>query len=197
MACPVFITSTKADYKVINRFLLRLHDWHFKRDIGLLITVRNGLAIWPAEPDRHSNLQPTKPPVSATFENGWVGANISDVNTFMLDNAPDPPGSVHMILDDKGVDEGTVIVAERTYDDEAEERTREFNKMRVPWQEAGCVWMNLDIGNVGFEEYCDEERGGDEDGFWEYDVGGADIANEEDKVRRDEKIAEYERDGLV
>lgn len=197
MACPIFVTSAKADHKILNRFLLHLRNWEDNNDPGRIITLCNPLSIWPDEPDGTFQLQSTEPPVSATFANGWDGAEISEINTFMLDNAPDPPGSVHMILDDKGIEDGTVIVAEQRYNDEAEEKTKDFNKMRVPWQEAGCVRANLDIANVGFEEYCDQEKGADEDGFWDYNVGDADIASEEDKAKRDGEIEKWETEGLV
>ncbi len=190
---PLFVTAPSADHQVINRFLLHFRDWSDlpTSDHAHVVAARNTYNL------EESELKPTVSPVPSDTPNGWSGASLTDVEAFVRDaQAEDPQSSIFFLLDDQGVRDKTVIAAERRSYDETEELTDEYNKVRVPSDEAYTVWVNLDIGNVGWEDYCDEETGGDEDGWWVYgEDGGADIMTDEDREKRDEAIKKLEESG--
>lgn len=199
---PLFVTSSTADHKVINRFILHLRDWTYsKKDQAHLVTVRNALAIWPTEEEQWVGAEPTQFPISGSFGNAWAGVEISEVEEFLLDASSDYQGHIWMLLDDKGVEDGTVVVAEREFDYETDEvevgMTKKFNKTRIPWDEAMITCVCLFIGKVSWCELVDEEKGVEGDRWWEYNHGNEGIVDDESKKARDETIEEWSKEGLV
>ena len=143
------MTAPGADFKVINRLLLWLKDWEYGSAFRMhLVTTRNAYNIQPTEADPETGrgrveIQETEAPISSTLSNGWAGASIEDVEGFFLDAVHEDQGSIFILLDDKGVQEQNVVIAERQFDDDSDELTKTFNKMRVPWSDAYIVSFRM------------------------------------------------------
>lgn len=202
----LFITASNADHKAINRALLYLRNWEYGEesinwDELYVVPHKNG-HNFPALPEGMGEIKGTSPPIGPDFENAWAGCNLTEVEEFVLDTARNADErqlgfntSLYFCLDNEGLEEGTCIVAERGFDDDAEEHTNEFRKVRVPWAEVSAMHANLDIANADFEDYCDEE-GGDASGWWTYGNMGPDIS--EEKLRKREQVVqEFERNGTA
>ncbi|KAK4543991.1 hypothetical protein LTR36_004765 [Oleoguttula mirabilis] len=204
MAGLLFVTAQNVDFKHINRLLLHLRDWQYGQegtwDSFRLVTTKNAYDIDKPENGR-GLIDGTTPPIPSEIYNGWSGARLSDIEGFMLDiakpwDSTENQGfnsSIYIILDEKGLQDRTCVFAERRFDDEANELTDHFNKVRVPWSEVYIVFVNVNIGNVGFEDYCDE-RSRDDDGWHTYGQLLKDTS-EENARKRDETIARLEREG--
>lgn len=189
--CLLFVTASQADNKTINRFLMSFRDWEFgSGDSATLVTTRNAYEIGDEE---------TVPPVPADLVNGWAGASIEDVEGFVLDaDEAEEAFSLFLVLDDKGVQDQTVIMAHRHYDDDEDQTTKDFDKARVPWTSAYVMWCNLDIANADWEDYCEQDE--DEAGSqWYRFVEGSADTGEEDKIAADRAagIRKLEEEGMV
>ncbi|KAJ6470916.1 hypothetical protein C8R45DRAFT_1165535 [Mycena sanguinolenta] len=81
-----------------------------------------------------------------------------------------------LIIDRKGFDTSMCLVVERVYDYGEEEDdgdreggpTNEFRACRIPYEEAYSMIVNLDVGNLEFEEWVNEDAGEQEDGAWKW-----------------------------
>ncbi|KAK5174018.1 uncharacterized protein LTR77_001098 [Saxophila tyrrhenica] len=195
----LFVTAPLADHKLINRFLLHLGDQQRNGidKVAHLVTARNAYALGDPPPQHNRMPEPTDVPVKADLSNAWTGASISDVEGWVRDvNHEDPP-SMFLLLDDEGVQNRTVVFAEQRFDDETDELTKDYNKCRVPWADVYSMWCNLDIGNMGWEDFTDEDRGGDAEGWWIFGEDNADILTDKEKEKLREKIAKLEEQGLA
>ncbi|KAK3707572.1 hypothetical protein LTR37_012067 [Vermiconidia calcicola] len=206
MSGLLFVTAETATHKTSNLILLHLRDWDTRSEnivqsdnSHCLVTTKNAYDL--EKPEDANVTKPTHLPVPSDISNAWIGASISDIEAFVLDlNKSGTKGvqsSIFFCLDDKGMQDKTIIIGERRYDEDGDELTDFYNKTRAPWDEAHTVWQNLDIGNVGWEDYCDEEKGADDDGWWDYAVGGADIMTENERAKRGEAIKKMEDEDLV
>ena len=73
-----------------------------------------------------------------------------------------------------------------------------FSKVRVPWEEVTSMFVNLDIANMDFEDFCNEEHGDDEDNWfsWNSSEFGAALGLDEDELaKRGEAIKKLEDEG--
>lgn len=176
-AC-LFVIAPSADYKVINRFLISFRDWEFgSGDRAHLVKTRNAYDL--SNPNRHPGLEETVPPVPANVSNGWAGASIEDIEGFVIDaEKTEEMFNVILILDDKGAADETVIVATRHYDEDEEILLKDFDKARVPWSAAYVMWCNLDIGNMDWESYCEEDRSEGGAGWCRFVEGSANTGAE-------------------
>lgn len=68
------------------------------------------------------------------------------------------------------------------YDEDEEKTERKFNKVRVPWEKAYIMWCNLDIPNMNFEYFVEDEDG-DEVEWWTY----SDISEDQDEETHEAK----------
>ena len=127
--------------------------------------------------DFPTDTEPTSPPVSDDSTNAWAGKSVQDVENYVMElektgkyrdlNAHHP-----IILDDHGLIDGTCVLLSRAYQDEPFEELDRFVKTRLPWNETHIMWANLDIANMDFEEYCNQDKGDVGDGWWEYESVG-------------------------
>lgn len=205
----LFFTASSADHKVINRFLLDSGDpdespgadyqWHvlFHRDATKL----------------QEGPETTRPGAkglnSEIVHNAWLGASISEVEAFALQAPICVFSGLILILDDEGVRDRTVILAERAivYEEDGagsvEERQvvlDEFRKVRVPWYEVASMAGNLWVGNMGFEEFATpHEEQSYRGGWFDYraDVFSSEVRNAEERRAREAEFRRLEADGLV
>ena len=157
----------------MNRFLLHLRDIEYGSDDRFhLATTKNAFDL--EKPQGESSVQETVPPVQPDFYNGFKGLPLEEIEAFTLDLNKNSENegvnsSLFVLLDEQGVQDKTCIVAQRHFnsDDESEEESNEesrelyadhFDKVRVPWAEVYSMWCNLDIANMDFQDFCDEDE---------------------------------------
>ncbi|KXH52715.1 hypothetical protein CSIM01_11513 [Colletotrichum simmondsii] len=202
----VFVTAKNADIKLINRFLLTIRDWEYGEDdtwdCFSLVTSKSE----PLPLDAES----TKPPLQELPPNEWEGCSLEEVEAAVLARGKEEDSaygkqqgpnnlSLFLVLDDKSVEDRTVILCQRAIDWDAEPLTypEGFNKFRTPWTSAYLDWCNLDISNVGWSEMCDwedaDEGKNERDGvWWTYGNHVEELTSEENRKKRDAVIKELE-----
>ncbi|OQO09127.1 hypothetical protein B0A48_06018 [Cryoendolithus antarcticus] len=203
----IFITcpSSPHNIKRLNLASTLLRNWEYLDGASnyYLVTSRNAYEL-EVDP-----LNPALVPISLE-DNAWTGASISDIESYMLDisrvdekQRPDTDAGLFLIIDDQGVTDGTAIILEHRYEDDEDadevgaERVTGFNKVRVPWEEVNDIFVNLEIANMNFDEFCGGEDG-DEDGWFEYEYEsiGMDLSDENREVREVE-IRRLREEGLI
>ncbi|OQO08343.1 hypothetical protein B0A48_06213 [Cryoendolithus antarcticus] len=196
--CP----SSPHNIKRLNLAFTLLRNWEYLEGAAnyYVITSRNAYEL---EAD---SLNPTLIPISLE-DNAWTGASISDIAAYMLDlnrvdekQRPDTDAGLFLIIDDQGVADGTAIILEHRYEDAEEdedggERVTGFNKVRVPWEEVNDIFVNLEIANMNFEEFCGEDEG-DGDGWFEYESIGLEL-NDANREAREVEIGRLRGEGLI
>jgi hypothetical protein len=197
----LFITAPAADHKVINRLVLHLRDWQNGEDPEWDVFH----VVSRKDPELYKSLttsgdvNPTQPPCQEDLSNEWQNSTLEEVEAFVLSLKDGHINtSIYVLLDEKGLEDKTCIVGERRFDDETEEQMDVFNKARVPWEEVTSMFVNLDIANVDFEDFCNEENGDDEDNWftWNSSEFGAALGLDEDELaKRGEAIKKLEDEG--
>lgn len=145
------------------------------------------------------------PDISGT--NDFAAMSFVEINTFVRAHETglkdvDISSYDWLIIDQTGLDTSTCLVCERYYNygEEGGEEgmTDEFRACRIPYEEAWITITNLDVGNMGFEEFVDEDAGMQEDGSWKWRVATPDThANEKSgsDIKRDEALRELRDSG--
>ena len=120
----------------------------------------------------------TVPPLLDFNKNDFAGSTFEEINKFLRTNetklkALDFTTKNWVIIDQKGLDTETCLVAEQTFHWDAAKRKGhylpdDFRAARVPLTFAWIMFVNLDISNMGFEEYVDVKAGIQEDGTWKW-----------------------------
>jgi hypothetical protein len=214
----LFVTAPQADHKAVNLLLHHLRDWEY--DKGRLsfhlVTTKNAFDL--EVPPGSNDLDATPPTLNATFDNGWAGATLKDVEGFCLDMIHSgeqdniSPG-LFVVVDAAGFEKREGILCERDVkepeDDEGEfEELDAFVKMRLPWEELYISWCSLSIANVSFDEMGErredarEEEGEVVDGtgaegWFDYNSDGLDGLGEKEAKRKEKALRKLEKDGLV
>ncbi|KAF2441236.1 hypothetical protein P171DRAFT_434910 [Karstenula rhodostoma CBS 690.94] len=162
----IIVTAEGADAPLINRLLLHVRDWEFMggdlddSDMFTVLTTQEELP----KPQQAGNELITRPPIQDFSDNEWEGLSLEEVERIMIDKDTEKDGctSLFLLLDDEGVENQTILVFNRGGNDPEEDSfgyVDEFNKMRVPWECVYSMWCNLDIANMGFDEFSTEEEG--------------------------------------
>lgn len=203
----LFVTAPDANFKTINRFLVYARDWENggtnPGDSFHVILSKNDPEADKFRDTISNQLSQTKPGDVAAegFHNEWAGASVKDIEKYVLD-AGDTGNdgssiSLFLILDEEGIQDSTCIIAEEhtewDYDKmqriakDKMEAKHDFNKVRVPWHETQTMWCNLDIGNMDWEDFVDEDKGPDEEGWWTF-AGEWVVLDEEHAERRGKEL---------
>lgn len=202
----LFVTAPSADNKAINRLLLHLRNWNFGGDDTFHIVPTKDMATFKSALESGS-VDPTDPPCpdDITTTHQWQNASLEEVESFVLNldnsNLPDEVNAnvgIYVLLDDKGLQDKTCIVGERAWDDEAENRLDVYEKARVPWEEVHAMWANLDIANMNFDDFCDQDQGRDENYWWRWEdseIGAGIGIDEGARPLRDEALKKLEFEG--
>ncbi|KAG4066239.1 hypothetical protein HA402_000463 [Bradysia odoriphaga] len=196
MPALLFVIASSADYKLINRLLLHLRDWEFGEDptwdIFHLVTL-------PTLPKTDAAC--TIPPITENdlSNNHWMGKSISDIETYILsERSKNNEGlnlNTFLILDEEGVKDGTIVLLDVPYSDDDNGIVERFNKVRVPWQKAYIMWCNLDIANMDFTDFVEDEDEEDVE-WWKF----TDFGETEEQVvteKRNSAIAELEQKAMA
>jgi len=215
MSGLLFVTAADADYKAVNLLLHELSNWGYNEGEPdfKLITTKNAYDFERSPGAYRPEVTP--PSLDNTFDNAWAGSSLKDVEDFCLDvlHAEDPGDhgpSLFVVVDSVGFEGRNAIVVERAIGEEDEDfkSLDSFVKLRVPWDEVGSVWCNLDIANMGFEDFGEprdynaDDDGGDErakaesgDGWHDYEPMGGDLGekNAEKKAKALQRLKEEGR----
>jgi hypothetical protein len=199
MAGLLLITAPEANYKNINEALLSMRDWNNSNDdldVFKLVTNRS---------TTQNNEDGTPIPSKSPPENAWSGISLEDVEAYCLDveqgDNEQKGAGPFVLIDSAGLESKTCIMAslpEKYYENPAAFRGR-YDKVRVPWDDVYMIWCNLNIANMNFEEFVEEEEGeGDVQGWFTYQsIYEGDEEHEKGLERRDQKIEEWRRLGHV
>ena len=201
MAGLLFITAPEADYKDINEALLSMRDWDDSNgglDVFKLVTNRSAT---------QNDDVGTPIPLKSHPEKAWADANLEEIEAYCLDLQRDVTedeqkgANIFVMIDSEGLENKTCILAsipDDYYEDPSTFRGR-YDKVRVPWDDVYMIWCNLDIANMNFEEFVEEEEGeGDGQGWFTYhSIYEGDEEHEKDLERRDRKIEDWRRLGHV
>jgi hypothetical protein len=192
----LFVTAPEADYKLINLVLLQLRDWDYgSGDRFKLVTTKNAYDLEApphaaGQDTRHTG--ETSPPLSSDLDNAWAGAALEDVEAFCVDLARDEEASnincnayLYVVVDSTSLQAESCILGHRAHGPEAEDFVwlDRFDKVRVPWGKLYSPWCNLEIGNMGFEEWTQEFDNGGEgvDGWYTFkDIEGDGLSDEDE-----------------
>ncbi|KAJ7739077.1 hypothetical protein DFH07DRAFT_944009 [Mycena maculata] len=201
----VFLTADRTSFKALNRALLLLQDFEFSeypQDIRWVLLSSKELPSTPAKA--------TTLPVSDTSSNAFASMSFVDINTFVRANetalqAAEISASDWLIIDQKGLETSTCLVCEQYYKGEDEEDgeegglTNEFRACRIPYEQAWGMISNLDIANMGFEDYVDEDAGEQEDGSWKWVSFDGDASDEksEYETKREKALQELRDHGYA
>ncbi|KAJ7701390.1 hypothetical protein B0H17DRAFT_1004884 [Mycena rosella] len=205
----VFLTSERPSSKALNRAFVLIQDFEYSEypaDSRWILLTSKKL---PADEFETPTL-----PLSEISSNDFAGMSLAEINTFVrahsnaLSEGPDLSASNWLVIDQKGLETSTCLVCEQYYNsgeeedgDEEEEEgmTDKFRACRIPYEEAHAMMANLDIANMGFEEFVDEEAGEQEDGSWKWvsfnpETEETEKGPTEAEVKR-EKVLKELRDG--
>ena len=108
-----------------------------------------------------------------------------------------------IIIDEKGFETGTCLVCEKYEPDDYEDEDGEdedeiplYRMVRIRWVNAWSMHANLDIANMDFEEWMDEEAGIQEDGTYKQAgwIEGSDNIRPE---KREEALKKAREEGVI
>ena len=68
----------------------------------------------------------------------------------------------------EGIESSSCILAEREYNAEKMDYDDSFRAVRIPLSEAWAMYVNLDIANMGFEDWVDLDSGLQDDGTYKW-----------------------------
>lgn len=225
----IFVTDPNADFKAINRLLIYLHDWEYgnqdaydeEENVFTLLTTRSledvRTMVKDEGDEKKYKIPSTNPPVSQPLENAWAGASTEEVEDFVAQLYAEPEeslihrggyGSLFILVDEEGFKDLTCAVCQivRTYDEDEEEmkyggdgEKTLFNKVRMPWVEAYSCWCNLDIANMDFMDFVDddEQDDGNTGGWYKSRHWDEPPTSEGNIERMDEFLEKFKKDGLV
>lgn len=143
----IYITASPdlVDVKLVNKLLFFLHDWEYN-------TGDNFHIQWTRDMPGLEESIDIPPLLQLPANNNWSSGKIEEVTQLALKSI-----DLLLILDDKGIQEQTIIVAQTAVSTDGDfGKLGYFNKVRVPWPDTYLTWCNLDIGNMSFEEFCVE-----------------------------------------
>jgi hypothetical protein len=197
MAGLLFVTAPEADFKIINHALLCMRDWeelNGELDVLRLVTDR-------AATQNHNDGTPL--PLKSLPENVWNCATLEDIETYCLSlscgDDEHPGASLFVVIDSEGLKNRTCVLAsmpDEHYENSGTFRGR-YDKIRLPWDELYNVWCNLDIANMNFEEFVEEEHGDDQGWFTYQSIVEDDDYHKTGLVRKDKDLDGWRQQGYI
>ena len=109
---------------------------------------------------------------------------------------------IWLIIDQKGIDSSTCLIVEQMVagmDNEDEEirPTDKFRAVRIPYFEASNIFANLEIGNMDFIDFVDEDAGVQSDGAYKITPDLNPLEDEELKDKQDAALEDLRKQGHV
>ncbi|PLB43218.1 hypothetical protein P170DRAFT_468889 [Aspergillus steynii IBT 23096] len=218
MAWTIIITAPAVSVKKVHKALISLEDYEYGVDHSW--TIFHNTTHLDDETDLKT---PNTPPLDLSgaqtldsTNNAFAGKTPSEVFEFVQENEKKLGGKGLttmnlLIIDDRGFREESCLVCsindEDDDEDEEEEEEEEeddegdrspFVMARLPWVEAWIMFTNLDIGNMGFDEYVDEEKGKDENGEYTWKGSFSEGSEDEEATKkREEALKKAREEGII
>ncbi|KAJ7141583.1 hypothetical protein C8R46DRAFT_581351 [Mycena filopes] len=198
----VFLTAYNFSAKALNRALLLIQDFEFgdypKDSRWTLLTSKD-------DPPPEAPPATVLPVADISGANAFAGCSLTEINAFIRANEDymakmGVSAGSWLVIDQKGLETSTCLVCEQVYDSDAGKggMTGAFRACRLPYERAWGMTVNLEIANMGFEDFVDEDAGEQDDGSWKwisFDAdGGEDDGESEVEVKRGKALKEL-RDG--
>lgn len=207
----LFVTAPEADHKAINRILLYLRDWEYEcGDSFKLATTKNAYDLENVvNGESGGDVEPTHPPVQVNLDNAWAGSTLDDIEAYCLDLDRNEKAGVnthlYVLVDSQGLEEMNCILGERVISFDEDDKIsypERFNKFRLPWDELYLTWCNLNISNMDFADFAEEDDANDGDtlsgGWWTYSsvANGPDLSDDK-RQERDDEIEKMRRESKI
>ncbi|KAJ7755784.1 hypothetical protein B0H16DRAFT_1886098 [Mycena metata] len=163
----VFVTAAKPQPKALNRAFLLIQDFEhadYPEDSHwTLITSK----------EAPSDVPPATvlPIPDISDNNAFTLSSMAEINTFIRQNEDlmtkmgvlvERPGLLSIR---RGSRRRRALSANRSTSSRSAGRA-EFRACRLPYEEASSMIVNLDMANMDFEDFVDEDAGEQEDGSW-------------------------------
>ncbi|KAJ6545401.1 hypothetical protein B0H19DRAFT_1167582 [Mycena capillaripes] len=206
----VFITAARAPPKVLNRAFLLIHDFQYGEypaTYGWTLLTSKELPTTPPP----ATAVPL--PDAASTSNEFASMSLEEINTFVREHEVlltnvGISNSNWLVIDQTGLETSTCIVCEQVYNSGEENEgegqegyTSEFCACRMPYEEAWGMIVNLDIANMGFEDFVNEEDGVQADGTWKWRLFRPNTeeseAPSEEEVKREKALQALRETGDV
>lgn len=165
------LTTRDSLYQILNRYFLHLLDWEFSDDA--FEDSRYVLITSPTLPDKiHS---PSIPPIQLSGKNDFADSSLDQIYSFMSSRKSDIEAlgldqALWLIIDQQALDSLTCILVEEGlgHDPETGDQIEGggYQAIRMPCEATYSMFCNLAIGNMGFEDFVDEEAGKGPDGLF-------------------------------
>lgn len=175
----------------MNKAWILLQDFEFGEDASSWILITS--TKLPDSPPVSTRTLTTTEPIP---DHDLAGLSISEITNFVRDNEArlkelEISNHLWVIIDQAGLDNSTGIVVETHYDYENKGYTYDFKAGRLPLVDLWGMYCNLDIANMGFEEWMDQDAGLQDDGTYKW-VGpfpGSNEAIEKSQKETEAKLA--------
>ncbi|KAH8430504.1 uncharacterized protein LDX57_008166 [Aspergillus melleus] len=207
MTWTTFITAPAVSVKQIHKALLSLEDYEYGCDHSW--TLFHNLSHLDDD-DAHDLTEPSIPPLDLdgadtldASNNAFAGKTPDEIYAFIQANEEkmsdkDLTTGNWLIIDERGFRTETCLVCSLNELDEDEERDRSpFLMARLPWVESWGMFTNLDLANMGFDEWVDEEKGRDADGEYTWVGPFSEEVDQEVVKKREVALEEARKEGLV
>ncbi|KAE8153430.1 hypothetical protein BDV25DRAFT_27931 [Aspergillus avenaceus] len=201
---PIFITAPNATPKQINKALIELDDYEYGASSSWVVVHTSEPPITPT-----ASIPPLAIPELTSTTNFFAGKAPQDVHAYVQDPATRSLFSdrdlttYHWVaIDEKGLGEETCLLAqyEEGREPDADGEVREFKMCRIPWASAWSMFCNLDLANMDFEEWVEEDVGPVEEDFgawkWVGPFSGGSV-DEEAVSKRKDRLATAEKEGYI
>ncbi|RJE22181.1 hypothetical protein PHISCL_05467 [Aspergillus sclerotialis] len=214
MTWPLFVTAKSVPVKKLNRTFLLVHnyehdsdpDWQLFRDRTI--------------PKKMADIKATTVPIDiggddtlSESNNVFAGWTPDEIEEFIVERESLfkklRMDNNWIIIDDKGFETETCLVCENYEPDEDDEDGDEeddeekeeneipaYRMVRIRWLNAWSMYVNLDIGNMGFEDWMDDEAGIQEDGTYKQ-AGWIEGSDNDEPEKREEALKKAKEEGVI
>ncbi len=175
----LFLTAPTTSPTQISHLLLSLQQ-HNPEESFHLVLSKIRLEPRPRNLrgfDDHSIAKETSLPVPPSLDNGWAGARLDEVEEFVTDQrlhhgVEAVNQTMYFVVDERGMADETCVLGVLRYEDDSSgdegECGRRYDRVRMPWDEAEIVLVNVGVGNMELRDFVDREKGADENGWWQF-----------------------------
>ncbi|KAI9044301.1 uncharacterized protein KD926_001532 [Aspergillus affinis] len=213
MAWTTFITAPAVSVKQVHKALLSLEDYEYGCDHSWTL-LHNPSHL---DDEDYDLSEPNTPPLDLdgaetldASNNAFAGKTSDEIYAFIRANEEKLSDNVlttdnWLIIDERGFRTETCLVCsfndlddEDGEEEEDDERNRSpFLMARLPWVESWGMFTNLDLANMGFDEWVDEEKGKDADGEYTWVGPFSEQVNQEAVKKREAALEDARKEGLV
>ncbi|KAF2671668.1 hypothetical protein BT63DRAFT_176896 [Microthyrium microscopicum] len=193
---PVFLTATNVEPKILNKAWILIQDYEFTdpedEPSFILLTSAN----LPDSTPKGVRQFTTTTPIADNDLADLSMDKLRDLIQSKISKFQDLNITTEnwVMIDQTSLESEQCILVNRIYDDEAEEISWEIQALRIPLTEVYSMYANLDIANMDFEDWVDEDTGVQEDGTYKW-AGAFEPSNEH--IEKSEIETDERRDAAL